>query len=543
MLKRLNILLVLGLLWTVQAQAATRYAGQGGGGTPSDANSCAASVTKATRKLTIGAGIGCMVAGDTLIITDGTYNEVINNTIPSGTVGAHTIVQAENQYGAILQPSTTTVQAGGAGRTILYIHNRNYITVDGLVSDAILSTVIVYHIGLGEYNTTVPTSNITIKNMEVKNGVNINNQTTSMGIVTSPYVTDLLIQNNTIHDIAVTGSNVAGGWSGYCVYTKASDSIWENNHFHHCGGWGFHGYNTTAGKGSGNIIRNNKFNNNGHYANPKQPGVLLAASGSNNQFYGNLIYENGSQGLQLGGYGGVSNTNKVYNNTIYGNLGTCIRMGNGGVGGTSNDVRNNICYGNGNNTVEQNAQTTPTVSNNPSTNPLFINAGADNFHLNTNSPAIDAGVNLTATVATDFDGIAHTVPMEVGAFSCCGVEVLPVSLIFTTQPPGQTVAGATMASVTVCAIDSASVLQTSYVNAISLALQDQSGAGTLTGGTGGAATAGCRSFTGLSINNAAVGYSLLPSGTGATGVESVNFDIITEAESNAPRDLKLEMTP
>jgi hypothetical protein len=50
-------------------------------------------------------------------------------------------------------------------------------------------------------------------------------------------------------------------------------------------------------------------------------------------------------------------------------------------------------------------------------NPLFNNAGSYDFSLQTGSPAINAGYNTTATVATDFLGQPRTAgSVSIGAF-------------------------------------------------------------------------------------------------------------------------------
>src|SRR3989344_2351557 len=87
-----------------------------------------------------------------------------------------------------------------------------------------------------------------------------------------------------------------------------------------------------------------------------------------------------------------------YANNVY--PGYCIELDWGAPA-----VRNNICYGNVTNSIHvANGATTANADHNLYTNPSFVNAGSNDFHLQSNSPAINAGSTLSE-VTTDFDGV------------------------------------------------------------------------------------------------------------------------------------------
>jgi hypothetical protein len=110
----------------------------------------------------------------------------------------------------------------------------------------------------------------------------------------------------------------------------------------------------------------------------------------------------------------TSGTNiKIYNNTVYNNEYMGIS-----VSGGSGEIRNNISYGNGNQNI---ASGKYTASNNLTSNPNFVNGGASDFRLQSNSPAINAGVNLV-DVPTDKDGVLRPQggAYDIGAYEYVG---------------------------------------------------------------------------------------------------------------------------
>jgi hypothetical protein len=130
--------------------------------------------------------------------------------------------------------------------------------------------------------------------------------------------------------------------------------------------------------------------------------------------YNNLFYQNRNNGIEV--YGG---TNFIDNNTIYGN-------GQAGIRGLRDGdiVCNNIIYGNGEGPYAN--EGSPTLSNNLTSNPSFVNASAGDFHLQAGSAAIDRGMTL-ANVRTDLE--EHRRPQgggyDIGAYEYPGKAPRP----------------------------------------------------------------------------------------------------------------------
>ena len=162
-----------------------------------------------------------------------------------------------------------------------------------------------------------------------------------------------------------------------------------------------------------NTVKGNRIHDNGAAGN-RGPGIGLY-SGTGNIAYNNLIWNNQEQGIIVD-YGAYNT--KIYNNTIYSNSSDGIRIGRG----TETEIKNNIVYNNTRGTIS-NSGTNTITSNNLTTNPGFVDALNEDFHLQTGSSAIDAGTTL-GDVIDDFDGKARPQgsDYDIGAYEYGGDE-------------------------------------------------------------------------------------------------------------------------
>jgi parallel beta-helix repeat protein len=203
------------------------------------------------------------------------------------------------------------------------------------------------------------------------------------------------------------------------LYISGFSNLIEGNDIHHNAGWGIHFYNgSDSASIHDNIIRNNISHDNAT-AGGRGAGILVH-SGNNNAIYNNISYNN-ADGIQIGG-----SNNKVYNNTVYKNRGRGIVYYNS----TGTDIRNNIVYANGDTVVDDGGNSGATVKNNLVSNPLFVNPGLGDFHLQAGSPAIDGGLALSA-VATDYAGTPRPqgAGYDIGAYEY-GSPTLPAPTNF-----------------------------------------------------------------------------------------------------------------
>ena len=127
------------------------------GATGNDSNSG----TLASPFLTIGFGLSVLVAGDTLNIRTGTYNEAINETqIVTGTLGSPITVRNYLAEVVTLRPTATC--------KVLRLETsaRSYLVFQGLIFDQSLATCVAEPV----ISIDAAQSNITLQSCEVKEG-------------------------------------------------------------------------------------------------------------------------------------------------------------------------------------------------------------------------------------------------------------------------------------------------------------------------------------------------------------------------------------
>jgi serralysin len=173
-------------------------------------------------------------------------------------------------------------------------------------------------------------------------------------------------------------------------------------------------------------------NNSGNTDTGKGQGILVR--GSNNRIYNNVVTNIDSSprpcGVGCGAimlYGWGSN-NQVHHNTVY-NITAAdgIQVGSGVKGAV---VRNNIVHQASGGI--RNYASDAVVSHNLMTDPRFISASSLDFHLRSDSPAIDTAA-VVSGIDSDFDGAARPQgsSSDVGAYergSSSSLPTAPVAL-------------------------------------------------------------------------------------------------------------------
>jgi hypothetical protein len=369
--------------------------------TGSNSNSCIDAQSQSTPKLTIKAGISCLSSGDTLLIKRGTYVESFNNVIPGGTSWTNaTTVAADTGETVIIKGPV------GAARVFYFRGNiASYIILDGLILDG---TDIVWDIvKIDQFTDGDAAHHIRIINSELRNGP-------SKAVLATNTTNNIQIQQSNIHDNGQADYDQDGFYS-YNFYIQGEDNLIENCDISGAGAHGVHIYNGYTFQSNNNIVRNNIIHDNGLLnSGGKTGGGILIGSGTNNQIYNNLIYNNAHKGIRTNS--GVI----MWNNNIYGHSQMAVELAY--VSGS--EIRNNIFWQNGTDGMVSHGVTFM-ESNNLTIGPRFLDPSNFDFRLQSDSPAIDAGFDLSDKFSKDFIGTKRGFGggWDIGAYEFVGTTV------------------------------------------------------------------------------------------------------------------------
>lgn len=356
----MTLITVSVVLSAALGEAATYFVSQTG----SDNHSCSQAANQSSAKRTIGAGISCLVARDTLTVMAGTYSESLTNPFSNtGNSWAEKItVKADLPRVVIIRPPSV--------ESAMWFDSssQKYVEFDGIEVDAINASVY----GIGIRGTA---HHIRIRNSAIFNaanqGVFIYGDS---GNRMAPSGNEFI--NVEVSYIAMTTSGTLktcngsseGTKNGYChgFYIGTNDNLLDHVDTHHNNGYGLQFYPQGNNR---NVIKNSKSHDN--------HSTGIGSLGNGNKVVGNLVYNNGGGGLLITESGAL-----VANNTVVNNPGNWNGMSLQGSGHT---VKNNIFYQNSVNGILD-------ATNLVGANPLFV-SGTD-FHLQAGSPAIDRGTAI-----------------------------------------------------------------------------------------------------------------------------------------------------
>lgn len=234
------------------------------------------------------------------------------------------------------------------------------------------------------------------------------------------------VANNHIHaNEGAGGGGIAAAW--YSIIDVYSNTIADNEAMAH-GGGGLRLTDHVTATVDGNVIVNNGASSGGGIATDDS-----AVTVTNNIIASN--YGPDGDGIIVWDGSGVADV-RVINNTIISNTADGVCVGGGTV-----LVRNNILYGNGGAgickyepgatvTSDHNAfwnngwdyaNVTPGTGD-ISADPLFVDAAGGDYHLQADSPCIDAGTP-TGAPSTDIEGTLRDAVPDIGAYEWVGSRI------------------------------------------------------------------------------------------------------------------------
>lgn len=369
--------------------------------------------SRTSAKLTIAAAAALMVGGDTLTIGNGIWNERIYNIIPSGSSAAPTIVKAENQNQAILQPNNGTIGDGSTFYIVAITTNTQYITFDGLVADGTFTTApITFQLATGNVNDRI--DHIVFKNGICRNAL-ADPSSGGVCIIVGGHDLPNGHTNNSILNNEVYGATArpqARDLGGYGIYISGAQStLVDGNYLHDNEGFQIELFDNALDMNN-NVVSNNTLR--GMAGNVDETLGIHAAI--NTLIYNNVIYNSSVGGVNIGYQ---STGTRFYNNLVYNSVGIGVRIDPTFRGApASTVVQNNVIFGNGTN-VPLDGGTSSTISNNVFVNPgvVSLTSGSENFRLAAASgPAFGTGLVLNSFFTKDADGVTRGSTWEIGPY-------------------------------------------------------------------------------------------------------------------------------
>ncbi|MEZ4270836.1 MAG: putative metal-binding motif-containing protein [Myxococcota bacterium] len=401
---------IVGLAFPALASATTYFVSKSG----NNANTCEQARSVGSAKLTIGAGLSCLAAGDTLEIKQGTYKEAIFNN-------------ANDKFPDGLDAGRLTTIRGAAGEVVVWTASGDHILLlkncgsytryENLRFDGSLqSSGDAWKHFRQDGKTTV---GLVFNNNQVYDAPN-------NGVFNSVSTSGWLISNNTVHDSG-RGTDPAGDKLANNMYLEGDNHIIRGNRVFYTPGTPTYAFLESNQVRAGNIrlasnaadpksSNNNIIENN--YVSGGTVGIVFGA-GANNLVRNNIaegFVPTWGIGIMLWSQNAAiwpHDNNRIYNNTVMG-AASCIQAYTSPEV-TNSKAKNNILY-NCAKPIDE-PRTVFEASNNFTSDPLFVDATKGDVHLSSTSLAIDKGLQLD-DVQLDFAGNARGAGegWDIGAF-------------------------------------------------------------------------------------------------------------------------------
>ena len=320
--------------------------------------------------------------GDTVIVNDGLYTGGGNvvTISRSGTAAGWLVFRSAHLWGAVIDGQNN-------GSTVGIEINGNYIRVEGF------EVRYTSRYGIDAYGGSESVGgnhDITVVQNHIHDIGHICTGDVGGIVGVDAYSDNLTIERNVIHDVGRLGPGEQGcvepnaNWQNHdhgVYHGIGNNLVIRNNVFYNfTHGWAIQRYNGNGAVTTGLTIVNNTF----AFPNPWRDGQIIIATGVTNLLIANnIFYQPTTAGVWFD-TGGLSNVT----------------------------LSNNLSFGGA---VSEGLSGMTSVGNVVNVDPRFVSVSGPDFHVQSGSPAIGAGMTLS-TVPNDFDGYVRSGAYTIGAY-------------------------------------------------------------------------------------------------------------------------------
>jgi hypothetical protein len=320
--------------------------------------------------------------GDTVIVNDGVYTGGGNvvTISRSGTAAGWLVFRSAHLWGAVIDGQNN-------GSTVGIEINGNYIRVEGF------EVRYTSRYGIDAYGGSESVGgnhDITVVQNHIHDIGHICTGDVGGIVGVDAYSDNLTIERNVIHDVGRLGPGEQGcvepnaNWQNHdhgVYHGIGNNLVIRNNVFYNfTHGWAIQRYNGNGAVTTGLTIVNNTF----AFPNPWRDGQIIIATGVTNLLIANnIFYQPTTAGVWFD-TGGLSNVT----------------------------LSNNLSFGGA---VSEGLSGMTSVGNVVNVDPRFVSVSGPDFHVQSGSPAIGAGMTLS-TVPNDFDGYVRSGAYTIGAY-------------------------------------------------------------------------------------------------------------------------------
>lgn len=367
---------------------------------------------------TLARGASALQPGDTLLVFPGMYEEQLINRIPSGTDWDNPVtLRALDPFDPpVIRPgpgSDRVLHFGRAGASVLH-----HISVEGFVLDATNARYDAVKITDGAHHIRLMYSEVTRARSHailVSNPASTHNEFIGLYVHNSGsadlsplphafYISTShnLIEGCVIHDIAGHGVHIYNSGVGTPDFNVVRNN-WVFNLRRKTG--------VTIGTGRGNLVYNNVVAWN-------QNGIGVDYGARDTLVYNNTVFANGDFNIFVGYH------NATYNTTLRNNIAYQVRVAPNDLSLLAN-ARGVVAENNLTGRPIRNLGTGVTLRGNLLGDPLLVDPDSSDFHLQAESPAVDAGLSLPE-VLDDIEGVPRPQggAYDLGAFELAATAPL-----------------------------------------------------------------------------------------------------------------------